>query len=131
MGNFAAASPLRQPNSMIPLYVLLLISHEIHGVQTINNTVFTVYNLTSSLTAILFNEPGSLTGTPSRAITTSTPGCTVSNDRPSHNQWGKIWADMLEVWIGGCERQRVMRWESDAGCELQIWLEWVSSVRYD
>jgi hypothetical protein len=75
----------------------------------------------------------------------STPGCTVGSlttgtmDQPSLRRlWGKIRADLLEAWIGGCERERIMWWDAVSRgswlvvtCKLQMWLEWVCSVKYD
>jgi hypothetical protein len=45
-------------------------------------------------------------------------------------QWGKAWADVLEVWIGMVERERVLWWERDTASELHEWLEYILAVRY-
>ena len=50
-------------------------------------------------------------------------------DDPERDSWGKMWADVVEAWIGACERERVTWWEGEDR-EMWRWLEWVFCVRY-
>jgi dsRNA-specific ribonuclease len=52
-----------------------------------------------------------------------------SMDDSAGRRYGKSWADVVEAYIGCCERERVLWWENDSGSELQRWLEWVYCVR--
>jgi hypothetical protein len=53
-----------------------------------------------------------------------------ARDDPPRDIWGKMWADVVEAWLGCWERERVLWWESDTQGEMVRWLEWVFCVRY-
>lgn len=41
-----------------------------------------------------------------------------------------MWANVVEVWVGMVEVERVQWWEPDSGSELHEWLEYIFAVRY-
>lgn len=52
------------------------------------------------------------------------------HDIPTQGQWSNIWAELTQVWIASCERERVMWWEDDCGGGgVHGWLDWVFRVR--